>query len=151
MRNAIEVTIDASGGRDKGKLFVITEMPAMRAEKWALRLLLELMKSGMELPDEIANAGMAGVASLGLPAMGSLPWSVAEPLLDELLQCVEIVPDPKNRQIMRKLIEEDIEEIPTLLKLRVAVFKLHTSFLPAANRSESSQATQAAAGAPVTA
>ena len=38
-------------GRDLGKTFVITEMPASRAEAWATRALLALMAGGVELPD----------------------------------------------------------------------------------------------------
>jgi hypothetical protein len=36
--------------RDKGKRFKITEMPAMKAEKWAARFFLALAKSGIDIP-----------------------------------------------------------------------------------------------------
>ena len=37
-------------GRDNGKVFVLTEMPASRAESWAMRALLALMANGVEVP-----------------------------------------------------------------------------------------------------
>ena len=38
-------------GRDNGKVFVLTEMPASRAESWAMRALLALMAGGVEVPE----------------------------------------------------------------------------------------------------
>ena len=38
-------------GRDQGKVFVRTEMPASRAESWAMRALLALMAGGVEVPE----------------------------------------------------------------------------------------------------
>ena len=41
------------------------------------------------------------------------------------------MPDPSKPHVVRNLIEEDIEEITTRLKLRGEVWKLHTGFLKA--------------------
>ena len=60
-RNTKSLTISAEG-RDKGKTFLLTEMSAVRAEKWAARAVLALLKSGVELPEDAAQAGLAGIA-----------------------------------------------------------------------------------------
>ncbi len=118
-------------GRDKGKVFVLTEMPASRAESWAMRALLALMESGVELPDGFERMGMAAMAEIGIRALSGLRWEVAEPLLDEMLSCVMIMPDPHKPHVIRNLIEEDIEEIMTRIKIRAEIWKLHTDFLKA--------------------
>ncbi|WP_347558576.1 hypothetical protein [Robbsia sp. KACC 23696] len=121
-------------GRDKGKMFIIHEMPPSKAEKWAIRAILALAKSGVEVPDDIANAGMAGIAMLGLKAFGGLRYEDAEPLLDEMFAMVAVIPDPQNPAIKRgcggvgPLIEDDIEEVMTRLTLRKELFTLHTGF-----------------------
>lgn len=117
--------------RDKGKMFKITELPASRAEAWAMRAILALMHSGVELPEGFERMGMAGVAEIGIKALSGLQWDVAKPLLEEMWECVQIIPDPKNLNIQRPLIELDVEEVATRIKLRAEVWKLHTDFLKA--------------------
>lgn len=117
-------------GRDKGKVFILTEMPASQAERWALRALSALAASGVDVPDDIATAGLAGVARLGVQAFGGLPWEKAEPLIEEMFKCISILPDPTKPGVTRVLIEDDIEEVATRLKLRIELFKLHMSFFP---------------------
>ena len=116
-------------GRDQGKDFVLTEMPASRAESWAMRAILALMAGGVELPEGFDRMGMAGMAEVGIKALSGLKWEVAEPLLAEMWSCVQIMPDPSKTHIVRTLIEEDIEEIATRIKIRAEVWKLHTGFL----------------------
>lgn len=120
-------------GRDKGKLFVITEMSAARAESWAMRVLLALMASNVEVPESIgAELGMAALAEMGLKSLSGLKFEIAEPLLAEMLTCVQIIPDPSKTHVVRPLIEDDIEEVMTRFKLRMEVFKLHTDFFTSA-------------------
>lgn len=118
-------------GRDNGKVFVLTELPASKAESWAMRAILALMAGGVELPEGFDRLGMAGMAEVGIKALSGLKWEVAEPLLAEMWQCVQIMPDPSKPHVVRNLIEEDIEEIATRIKLRAEVWKLHTGFLKA--------------------
>jgi hypothetical protein len=118
-------------GRDKGKLFLITEMSAARAESWAMRVLLALIGGNVELPDGFEELGMSGLAEVGMRALSGLKWDVAEPLLAEMMDCLQVIPDPKKTHVVRGLIEDDIEEVATRLKLRMEVFKLHTDFLEA--------------------
>lgn len=131
-RNTLNYTV-TDEGRDNGKTFVLTEMPASRAEAWAMRALLALMAGGVEMPDGFENLGMAGMAEMGIRAISGLKWEVAEPLLDEMWSCVQIMPDPTKPHVVRNLCESDIEEIPTRIKLRMEVWKLHVGFFKSAD------------------
>lgn len=131
-KNAI-VTISAEG-RDKGKVFVLTELPAYEAEDWAGRALFALMNAGVEIPDNIAEAGLAGVAALGIKALTKLPFESAKPLLDSMMKCVQIQPSPS---VVRPLVPDDIEEVATLLTLRKQILGLHMDFSMAVARSTS--------------
>lgn len=130
-RTTVNYTV-TDDNRDHGKTFVITEMPASQGEAWAARALLALMGSGVQMPEGFEHAGMAGMAELGIKALAGLKWEVAEPLLAEMFECIKIMPDPSKPQVVRNLIEQDIEEITTRVKLRTEVWKLHTGFLKAA-------------------
>lgn len=142
-RKTLVVTIDTPG-RDLGKTFKLTEMPASQAEKWAARAFLALAKSGVEIPDNIANAGLAGLAAFGLKALGSMDFADAESLMDEMFRCISCMPDSTRPMVVRPLIEDDIEEISTRVKLRKDVFGLHVNFsIPAAASISSSTATGA--------
>lgn len=127
MRRSLRVTIE-DDGRDKGKVFVLTEMPASQAEDWAIRAFLALAHSGVELPENLEGAGMAGIAMLGFQALSGVKYEELKPLLAEMFSCVRIQPDPNNSGIVRDLIEEDIEDVGTRLTLRQKVFELHTGF-----------------------
>lgn len=120
-------------GRDKGKKFLLTEMPAIKAERWAIRALVALAHAGVDIPDESRGAGMAALAHAGLRALHNLDFAEAAPLLDEMWDCVLVLPDPKNPELSRKLMMngmegDDIEEVSTLWYLREQIFKLHTDF-----------------------
>lgn len=128
MRKVVDVTI-SDEGRDKGKTFRITEMPADKAEKWAIRALMALAKNNAQLPDDVVGAGMAGLAFVGVQALSTLKFEEVEPLLDEMFQCLQMVPDPSGHpDIVRALVANDIEEVMTRVKLRSEVLTLHTGF-----------------------
>ena len=142
-RKTAIVTISAEG-RDKGKVFVLTELSAYEAEDWAGRALFALMNAGVEIPDNIAEAGLAGVAAMGLKAIAKLPFDSAKPLLDKMMGCIQIQHSPT---VTRALIPDDIEEVATLLTLRKQVLGLHMDFSMAAAPSTSgSKPGQAARG-----
>ncbi|MEI7296596.1 hypothetical protein WCQ02_31020 [Paraburkholderia tropica] len=136
-RKTKTIVVEAEG-RDQGKMFTLNEMPPSQAEKWAFRALLALSKSGVEVPEDIASSGLAGVAALGIKAFSGLRFEDAEPLLDEMFAMVSYVPDPSKPAIKRgfagvgPLIDDDIEEISTRLLLRKELFALHTSFFTTA-------------------
>lgn len=120
-------------GRDKGKTFFITEMPTTKAEKWAMRAFLAMARSGIDIPDEITKAGLAGLATFALRAVAGLNFVEAEPLMDEMMHCVQLQPDPLHPEVLRALIPDDIDEVKTLFTLRKEVMELHTGFsVPAA-------------------
>jgi hypothetical protein len=126
MRKKIKITID-DGGRDNGKVFIITEMSAARAEKWGMRAVMALSNSGANLPDDAHLGGMASIAAVGLEALTRLRFSDAEELLDEMMACIAIQPDPQY-ETTRPLIDDDTEEIATRLRLRKEVLELHLGF-----------------------
>lgn len=119
-------------GRDNGKVFYIREMSATQAEWWAIRAILAMANNGINLPDNLSDMGMAGMAKVGLEMVAKIPPEDARPLLDELMKCVQAVPNPDDLNIKRPLIDDDTEEVITRLKLRGEVFKLHVDFLTAA-------------------
>lgn len=133
-RNTINYAI-TDDNRDNGKVFVITEMSAAKAERWATRALLALMGSGAEVPENFENMGMAAMAEVGIRALGSVDIQIVEPLLAEMLECVKFMPDHTKPHVVRDLfIDSDIEEVSTLVKLRAEVWRLHTGFLKAVSR-----------------
>lgn len=144
MRKTSIVTISEEG-RDFGKVFLLTEMPAAKAEKWAIRAVLAAAKSGLDMPEGIEQAGMAGIAVLCLQALPHLNFYDAEPLLDEMFECVQCIPDAKIPNVVRPLIDDDIEEIKTRLRLRSEVLQLHVGFSIPGETSKSTLATPAPA------
>lgn len=115
-------------GRDLNKTFHITEMAAAESEEWAMRALLALARSGVELPDDFMSRGLAGIAVVGVQALGGLDYDVAKPLLAQMMACVQVVPDPTRPVVRRALIDDDIEEVSTRLFLRKEVLNLHIDF-----------------------
>lgn len=146
MRKTTTVRIEADGKRDAGKVFFITELPADQIERWAIRALLALSKSEVSIPPGIARAGLAGIASLGLRAISRINFYDAEPLLAEMMSCVQIIPDPSRPQVMRALISDDIEELATMGKLRMEVFSLHVDFSAPAGLLASAKEAMMSAG-----
>lgn len=143
MRKVQPVTI-TEAGRDQSKAFLITELSADAAEWWAIRAFLALAKSGVDIPEDIQGLGMQGIAVLGLQALGKINPLDAKPLLDEMWQCLTIVPDPqKNPTFARQLFPDDIEEVATRLKLRMEVLQLHTGFSLGGAQSTSTSAPTA--------
>lgn len=117
----IEETFKATVGRDVGKTFLITEMSPRKAHKWATRVLFAMLNSGIEIDEDTMDRGLAGVAAMAVSAIGKIPVEVAEPLMDELLACVQSV----QEKATRTLIESDIEEAATIFQLQKAALMLH--------------------------
>lgn len=148
-------------GRDKGKRFLITEMPSDQGERWACRLLLALANGGAKLPPGVLDMGIAGVASLAAAAvlalrhLQGLQWAEVEPLLDEMMDCVQLHPlgmtpggaeiPPQNLMTGRNC---QIEEIATRLKLKWEVLGLHVDFLKGDWQSNSAQSPAPEATSP---
>lgn len=126
-RHTKSVTVIADG-RDNGKTFLITEMPASQAEKWAFRALSALAKAGVDVPEDVAKMGLPAIATLGIKAVCGMDFAEAEPLMDEMFACIQIIPDMSKPEVRRGLIEADIEEVKTRVTLRKEWLALHTGF-----------------------
>jgi len=133
-----ETTFVAETGRDLGKQFLITEMPASQAENWAIQVILAVGNAGIEIPEGLASQGMSGLMAIGYMNLLKIPFDAAKPLLDEMMNCVQIIP---SANIKRKLVEEDIEEVGTRLQLRKATWNLHMDFF--LNESKSTSESEA--------
>lgn len=131
-RKTVEVHIQDEG-RDKGKVFIITEMSSAQAESWAMRVLLALVGSNVNVPEGLAELGMAGLAEYGIRALASLKMEDLEPLLAEMLQGIQIRPDRSKPHVVRDMSDSvgDIEEVATRFKLRTEWWTLHMDFLAA--------------------
>jgi len=125
------------GERDKGKTFLITEMPAAPAEKWGMRMFLALKGTSAQVDEYVARMGMIGVAIRGLNAFLSsdIRYEDIRPLLEEMFECVRIIRDPGTRnretgdQVATDLVsDDDIAEVRTRMWLRSEVLALHTNF-----------------------
>lgn len=129
-RRTLTVTIDTEG-RDKGKVFKLTEMAADQAERWATRALLALTNAGALLPVATAeDMNMALFAAAGIQALGQLKFETAKPLLDEMMTCVQYQP-PRPDLPLQQLFAGDmcqVEEVKTFFRLRMEVLTLHTGF-----------------------
>jgi len=134
-RRKTDFVVQDDTSRDNGKVFVLTEMPAARSEKWAMRALLALQRAGVEIPDDAVQNGM--------DALGKLNFHEVEYLLDEMFDCIQIKPDPKLSAV-RDLIDDDIEEVKTRILLRKEVLELHLGFTLAGNQSRSAPARPSA-------
>lgn len=136
------IAVDAASVRyrDKGKVFLITEKTAMQAELFAVKVLNILASSGVELGGDAMQMGLRGLAQHGVQALGRLPIELVKDLFDEMMGCVQIYSDYKAApHITRALVDNDIQEVPTLMLMKMEVFDLHTGFFEPGDLSTSSQ------------
>jgi hypothetical protein len=125
---------EGTANRDLGKHFKITEWSAARAEKWGMKMTLAFNRSSGSIPMNLAGIGMEGIAILGINTFlrGTIQAEEIIPLLDELLDCVTMIRDPKFPDVVSPIVsEDDIEEVATRLWLRSEVLRIHVSFSPA--------------------
>lgn len=134
MARKVITHIVKNSNRDAGKIFVITEMSADDAQRWALRAFLALAKNGVQIPDGLENMGIVGMLQYGIEIVAQLPYEEANYLCERLLQCVQLQPGP-NSSVTRALIAGDIEELTTRFILIKEAFKLHVDFTQLANAS----------------
>ena len=139
MRRTTQITIEAEG-RDQGKKFQIEELPAQQAEEWFIRAMQLLARSGVEVPPEIFARGGLGFAAMGLGSIltgvGKIPWQDVKPLMDEMWRCVRYISPNGTLQSDHSLVDTQIEEVGTRLKLREEVLSLHLGFSLLAKLSE---------------
>lgn len=135
----------ATAGRDKGKIFVVTEMPAVAAWHWGIKLLAVIRSLGATISEDAAKSGMAGVAQ----ASGNItPAQLIEAMQDESLaawwDCVRYQHDPEHApQIIKQGVNCPIDEVLTCTELAWAVVTLHTGFFSTEKDSISDSPSQA--------
>jgi hypothetical protein len=128
------VRTEALGERDNGKTFVLTEMDAYAGQDWALRALLAVAASGVQLPPGALGAGWAALAPFAATALLDASYSELRPLLAEMLAQAQYQHDPKHpTQPIAAGPNCVVEEIKTFFILHKALFKLHTGFTVAAS------------------
>lgn len=116
-------TVDDKKSRDHGNSFLLTEMDAEKAEWWAIKALLAI---GMTESEIDFNAPLAQMAGQGFAAMFKADPARVKPLLDEMMECVQIKLPGSNTS--RDLLTGDIEEVKTRILLRKEVLALHVDF-----------------------
>jgi hypothetical protein len=152
-RREKRVTI-TTAGRDKGKTFVVVELPAYHGERWANRMVLALLNANTRLPSAAREGGMAALAGM-MPTnlAGSIRWLAGlqfpeiEDLLAEQLQSIRYAPGVPGAP--EQSLELDgplaqVEEIGTLWELRSEWLELHLGFLLPAAASTTDTAPSAA-------
>ena len=129
-RKEIEITIEE--GRDAGKKFKITEMPAVQADRWITRALCLLGKSKTDL-------SAFGVMDMGalLNTFSAIEFSETEPLLNELLACASFEKDGASVPMKGDIINSVIEDWETIFRLKVEALKIILGFLDQGGESES--------------
>lgn len=120
-------TVTIEKGRDEGKTFVITEMPITKADNWAMRALFAIANGGIDIEGINPNMGMLGMAQVAIKALSGIKPDVGIPLLDELLECVQVIPSGGNARAL--IIDSDIKDLSTMFTLRKEALAIHIDFL----------------------
>lgn len=120
-------TITIEKGRDEGKTFVITEMPITKADNWAMRALFAIANGGIDIEGINPNMGMLGMAQVAIKALSGIKPDVGIPLLDELLECVQVLPSGGNARAL--IVDSDIKDLSTMFTLRKEALAIHIDFL----------------------
>lgn len=124
-----EVTLSVPmEGADHNKRFVITRMSAFEADRWGRHCLQAALGCGADLTGITPEDGLAGLAAAGIGLFGAMEPERMDSLLERLMRCVSVQPDPANPTLRRPLHESDIEEIPTVGWLQKEAFALHVDF-----------------------
>lgn len=127
-RKSIDITIDDADSSDNGKVFRITEKPVYDTEFWAMRAFGGMLAAGVNMPD-ITQASAEMLYHFGLASFMKIEPYLLKELLDEMMECVKLVPQPKTEPgVARDLLPGDIDDIQTLFKVRIETVKLHLSF-----------------------
>jgi hypothetical protein len=120
-----DALLNGQENRDKGKTFLITEKPAMEIEKWAYRAIMALGSSGIAVSAEIVELGVIGISLLAYQTFMGASFKEIEPLMDQMLECVQMVP---SEGVTMPLYAGSIEEVTTLTLLRKEILELHSGF-----------------------
>lgn len=130
MRKTSTITLMDGG---ESKRFKITQMSATKAERWLFKFVL-LLGGGTDMG---ALKNIENDPTSLLTAVADKPYEKVQELLDDLLTCVCRIHDGGiETQLTPENVDGFIEEMGTLMKLRVEAFKAN-SFFPKADENES--------------
>jgi len=118
-RRTQTITIEESG-RDHGKVFVLTEMPATAADEWVTQATYLIARATEELKGAEEGSPLVALARLR---------ALKDPSLRAWWDCVAYCHRPNHPP--QKIVQGDgcqIEEIATINRLLMAVYELHTGF-----------------------
>jgi hypothetical protein len=141
--------------RDYNRRYLITEMSADKAERWAFRMLLALANASAKMPEDQLMSGLSGLNVTipqllvqGIRSLAGLRFEDAEPLLADMMACVQFVPPGMEQGVPLAAGDaSQIEEVSTRLALRYEVLQLHLGFSLADALSNSKAAPAADASA----
>lgn len=125
------VTIDNPASRDAGKVFIITEMPALDGAELANELNgMAGRAEALQIPDDVVLMGCAGLATLGMPLLAASGRDMYVKVRDELLKNVEISIIHEGKEIRRPVnVKLDVEEVDTINLLVDKSFEINFTFL----------------------
>lgn len=128
-------TVTLENGRDKGKVFEITEMPAIQADEWAHRLIEQAANSGVDLKNvdvlEMNTQSMQGMVEIGVAVftiLGRMNYQISREMKFDLLdRCVRIV--PTGGQPRECLWNDELKEFASYTILAAHAIGIHIDFL----------------------
>ena len=127
-RKEIEVKIEE--GKDAGKVFKITELPAPQAYKWLLKAFGILGKDGVDFNYIRQKKVVDLLAEFA-------QHEESEPLMDDLLACASFLKDGVSVQMKGTMIESVIEDWATIFRLQMEALVLMIGFLEQGGESTS--------------
>lgn len=128
-----EKIIQITEGRDAGKTFLVMEMPCSKAEKWFARALCAMLPG--DIPADVRDLAKTSSAAAFMRVMQaglhSLKWETAEPLYDDLLPQIYVLPKGSAEariQLKASNIDAHVQDFATMYRLRGAVLELSLGF-----------------------
>lgn len=128
-----EKIIQITEGRDAGKTFLVMEMPCSKAEKWFARALCAMLSG--DIPADVRELAKTSSAAAFMRVMQaglhSLKWETAEPLYDDLLAQIYVLPKGSAEariQLKASNIDAHVQDFATMYRLRGAVLELSLGF-----------------------
>lgn len=130
-------TIEITEGRDAGKKFLLTEKPAVEAEKVATFAIMAAVRGGAAVSPELGMSAFVTLQNMSFSSLALMLPQDADYVFGKLMECVMVENAGGGAIDMdppRKPLPTDFEEIDTIWKLRTGVMELHTSFLARSSR-----------------
>lgn len=125
----VTIPVPAPGerdNRDAGRSYLLTEMPALQAERWGRRAVGAMSRQELDVREEFGKLGMLGFYLLGLQALAAGDMDAIDTLMDEMLPQIQII---ESQAVTRPLGGDgDIWEVSTLILLRKELIELHMGF-----------------------